>query len=93
MQIDLVMDVLYKKYHLLRTEANNPSYVPRLEIYMDYDFYAQCKGEIQGKVSSGAYEFSRDDLLMGFPVWKVVPSIREGEHHKHKPFVVVNLDA
>jgi len=48
--------------------------IPRLVIYMDYEYWADCVNEIDGQVPIGEYEFVSKNTIEGCPVWRVVPS-------------------
>jgi len=93
MQIDDVLNAVRDKYHQIQRDSRAPNRRPRIVIYMEHDFFVNCKQELQGRVSLGAYEFLHEDTLNGFPVWTVRSRSTKGQQVRHQPFVVVELDA
>lgn len=92
MKINEVLKAIVQKRHDLKMDNPQFDYEPKLEIYMDYDFWTQCAREITGMVSSTACEFMQSNTIYGYKVWRVPPqNFIDGE--KHVPYRIVNLDA
>lgn len=93
MKINEVTDAVYHKYHEAKADSDDPNYEPQIEVYMDYDYYAELRSEIIGEVPYVAYEFAHSDTIHGFKVWRVPPMVEKGSQRHHVPFRVVRVDA
>ncbi len=60
---------------------------PMLCIYMDYEYWSDCMREIKGGVSHAIHEFHNRNVILGYPVYRVV-SYNEVNH---VPFRVVQI--
>jgi hypothetical protein len=91
--IEKVIEAIYYKCCDLVLQENNRTYMPKLAVYMDPDFYYECKADLKGEMSPGAFEFYQGDKLYGYPVWIAIPRNDNGKMVKHESFRIVNLDA
>lgn len=84
----LIEEVLNVVHGFIRENAKQGEV--NCTVYMTYEFYHDCMVEIagrQGEVSLGVMEFYHDNVIHGFPVYKVVPT---GDKSKpHPPWRVV----
>lgn len=93
LKVHEVIDAIYSKRQQIIVKNKDSQYIPKLAVYMDYDFYAECKSEITGGVSQPAFDFYHDDKIAGYPVWRVPPRITDCKQSKHAPFIIVETGA
>ena len=86
-----VIEALWLKRKSLLSGCPGPGHDPNLIIYMDYDFYYQCRSEKLEKPVAIADQFQRDGTLMGYPVWAVPKRFENGGYARHPKFMIVNL--
>jgi len=90
MKIEEIISAIHDKRQSLIALNADYKHEPKLAVYMNYDYWVECKREIQGEVSRSANEFFHDDTIMGYPAWKVPPSFAKGENKDHVPFLIVD---
>jgi hypothetical protein len=93
MKIEELCNAVSKKHYEIKTESVNSDYVPKIAIYMDYEYWRECVDEIKGAVAGVVFEFYDHNTVMGYPVWKVAPTHGRDGEKVHAPFSVVNLDS
>ncbi len=87
---DLLRPVI-DEVHLIRMRVLKDLAHLRIAIYMDYDYWQQCRVQrSKGRVSPSVHEFHTKDTIVGYPVWKVLPP-DSGDRHPN--FLVVDLSA
>ena len=92
MKIDEIISAIHDKRKCLIALNADCNYEPILAVYMNYDYWVECKMEIQGEVSRAIDGFFHDDTIMGYPVWKVSPSFAKEKNKEHVPFMIVNTE-
>jgi len=90
MKIDKVFKAVASKERELMI---NGSDTITLAVYMNLEFWHECKCELFRKGYCGAsYEFFNNDTVRGYPVYSVNPMIDSHAKVVHAPFRVVNLN-
>jgi len=92
MKIDEVINAIHDKRQSLILLSADCRHEPKLAVYMSYEYWVECKKEIQAGVSWPAFEFFREDTIFGLPVWKVPATIVDGASKEHAPFLIVNIE-
>lgn len=83
-KIDEVIKAVGQELDRLECEITDPQMKPDISIYMDVEYWHDCKSEISGEVGPWSYEFYENGTIHGFPVWRVMPFEKA-----HPPFVIV----
>lgn len=87
LKIDEVINEVLRVRH--KYMVNNNGKVPSIHVYMDYQYWVDCKTEVKGAVDACQYEFMSEGTIMGYPVWRVVATYNGGTFKKHHaPFSI-----
>lgn len=89
MKIQEVIEAVFQKHRLSMVNAKSSNHVPKISVYMDYEFYMCCKKEISGQVDHQVYLFLTEDKIFGHPIYKVIESTTQSGTIKHQPYKVV----
>ena len=94
MKIEEVTEVVWSKRNELILKSKSPDDPINLAVYMDYEYWVECKREfVNAGYCGSSYEFYDADTVLGFPVYRVTPMTNRHGDVRHVPFRVVNLDA
>ena len=93
MKLNEIIDAIHKKRDGLKKNHINFEYEPKLELYIDNEYYIELHREISSKVDPFAYEFRFSNTILGYKVWRVLNRYQSnGDDDRHPAFRIVNLD-
>lgn len=92
MKIEEVINAIFEKNIELTLKTKSPNDKIDIVVYMDYDFYTECKREFVNAGYCGtSYEFYESDSIFGYPVYRVLPRDNIHGNVRHARFRVVGF--
>lgn len=86
--MSLKIDEVAKAVHHKQVQQSEKR---EIAVYMSDDFFAQCKAEIGGQISSAAFEFEDRNTVRGCKVYLAGDWFDRDGGEPHPPYRVVEL--